>query len=111
MPENDTRFQLGFTAISVMAGIAIIIHWFSQGDLVLSSGIFFIGLGAVYMALSYRKPPSAYLLPFGGFLVAVGALIFLSRYPGDKAPILGGVLAIGGLMLMMYFYARRKNHG
>lgn len=109
MPENDTRFQLGFTAIAVMAGISLIIHWLSKGDLILSSGIFFIGLGVIYLALSYRKPASTYLLPFGGFLAAVGGIILFLKYPGDIRPVIGAVLVIGGTMLMIRIHSKRES--
>lgn len=111
MADNDKRFQMGWAGAALMFGVALIINFFSGGDLYLVASVFFIGLGMILGALGYGLgKKNTYLLGFAGFLGLIGVVSILMRPPPiaiDLGLFFGGLIAGAALAFMVYTYAKK----
>ncbi|MCP1715828.1 putative membrane protein required for colicin V production [Methanocalculus alkaliphilus] len=111
MRADDKRFQMGWTALALMVGVAILVGWISSWDMNITVSVFFIGLGLILGGLGFGVgPKNNYLMIFAGVLGLVGVIAILLRPPGPAfpvAPFLGGIIVAAALAYMVYTYTQK----
>jgi len=111
MADNDKRFQMGWAGAALMFGVALIINFFSNGDIYLVASVFFIGLGMILGALGYGLgKKNTYLMGFAGLLGLIGIVSILMRPPPiaiDLGLFFGGLISGAALAFMVYTYAKK----
>lgn len=109
---SDNRFNIGYVALALMIGIALILNYFSHGDLHLVLSVFFIGLAIIlfFLAFYYGKK-NYYLAGFGVILLFLGLISTFTRPQGpniDIGLLMGGFLVIIALAFLGYLYINRQ---
>ncbi|RQD80668.1 MAG: hypothetical protein D5R96_08365 [Methanocalculus sp. MSAO_Arc2] len=111
MTQKDKRFQLGWAAVALMLGIALLVNYFSEGDLHIVTTVFFVGLGLILAGLGLGiGKQNKHLLGFSGILGLIGVLALITRPAGptvDIGLLLGGILAGAALAFMVYTFAKK----
>lgn len=111
MNQNDKRFQMGWASVALMFGIALLVNFFSGGDIHIVLTVFFVGLALILGGLAMGiGTQNKHLLGFSGVLAIIGVLSLITRPAGptvDVGLLLGGVVAGAALAFMVYTFARK----
>ena len=103
---------MGWAGAALMFGVALIINFFSKGDIYLVASVFFIGLAMILGALGYGLgKKNTYLMGFAGLLALIGVVSILMRPPPvaiDLGLFFGGLIAGAALAFMIYTYTKKS---
>ena len=103
---EEKRFQLGWIAVILMLGVAILLGYFGLG--LYAAGAFFFGLGLIVVALSLAIGKREMMLTGAGVVFAIfgGAVLLISAGAGLML-VLGGILAGAALAAFVYVAAKK----
>ncbi|MCP1662867.1 MAG: hypothetical protein D5R99_00205 [Methanocalculus sp. MSAO_Arc1] len=111
MKQEDKRFQMGWAAVALMFGVALLVNYFREGDIYIVVSVFFVGLALILAGLSMGVgTQNKYLLGFAGILGLIGVVALALRpvWPiVDIGLLLGGIIAGAALAFMVYTFARK----